>query len=225
MHPRLLLGASLAITIIIGGLAVVAFSINRSAQNTGELPAGMPLLQPNEQEQDQFEIPRPEITPMLKLEEEFQISIDEISDWAIRSGYEFKLPLDTHGLTMQSIVPLGLGSKPRDDPESRVGEIRVLFAQQPISRYTLEEFVGDGGFMLLIQMRRPAFQEYVEEHRDTQIVTSVNGNLAIYEPPFPLEPEPIIRFTWVDGNSKFQLVASADHFSMEDIISIAESLQ
>ena len=213
MHPRLLLGASLAITIIIGVLAVIVFNFSRPVQNTDD----------QDQKNESF-VPRPDSVP-LAVGGDLEISVDEAREWAASSDFDFKLPSETHGLTLQSIVPLGIGPKARDNPELRVGEIRVLFAQQPISRYTLEEFVGDGGFMLLIQMRRPAFQEYVEEHRDTQIVTSVNGNLAIYEPPFPLEPEPIIRFTWVDGNSKFQLVASADHFSMEDIISIAESLQ
>lgn len=225
LHLKLLVGASLAITIIIGGLAVVAFSLNRSAQNTGELPAGMPLLQPNEQEQDQFDIPRPEITPMLKLEEEFQISIDEISDWAIRSGYEFKLPTDTHGLTLQSIVPLGVGPKTRENPELRVGEIRVLFAKEPIPRYSLPEFVADGGLMLLIQKRLDSFERYREGSRPTVIVTSVNGNLAVYVPPNTLDPEPINILKWVEGSSMFELVASPDHFSMVDLLAIAESVQ
>ncbi len=195
-----------------GGLAVVAFNFSTPAQNTGDQP------DPNES----F-VPRPDSVP-LAVGGDLEISADEAREWAVRSDFDFKLPLETHGLTLQSIVPFGIGPKARDNPELRVGEIRVLFARQPISRYTLEEFVADGGFMLLVQKRLASFENYVEQHRDDQIVTSVNGNLAIYEPPFPLEPEPIIRFTWVDGNSKFQLVASADHFSMEDLVSIAESV-
>ncbi len=213
LHLRLLLGASLVITIIIGGLALVAFNFSTPAQNTGD-----------QQDQNESFVPRPDSVP-LAVGGDLEISVDEAIEWTARSDFDFKLPSETHGLMLQSIVPLGIGSKASDNPELVVGEIRVLFARQPVSRYTLEEFVADGGFMLLVQKRLATFEEYVEEHRDDQIVTSVNGNLAIYEPPFALEPEPIIRFTCVDDNSKFQLVASADHFSMEDLVSIAESVE
>ena len=113
LHLRLLLGASLAITIIIGGLAVVAFTFSTPARNTGD-----------QQDQKESFVPRPDSVP-LAVGGDLEISVDEAREWAARSDFDFKLPSETHGLTLQSIVPLGIGPKASDNPELVIGEARA----------------------------------------------------------------------------------------------------
>ncbi len=81
LHLRLLLGASLVITIIIGGLALVAFNFSTPAQNTGD-----------QQDQNESFVPRPDSVP-LAVGGGLEISVDEAREWAVRSDFDFKLPL------------------------------------------------------------------------------------------------------------------------------------
>ena len=66
--------------------------------------------------------------------------------------------------------------------------------------------------------------EVIDNATPPTMKVSVGENPGMYRPPNNLEREPVIHLLWADGKTQYEIVASQDFFSMEDLIKIAESV-
>ncbi len=244
MRLKLLLGASFAITIIIGGLALVPFSLIPT-QNTGELRAGTPSLQLNELEQNQSSVPHPPFVDELWGAE---ISLEEAKELATLSGLDLRIPQNLPPSYILADVRAD-GFRVNDKGETVPGLILLIFAPDGVKKADLipSKFPELRAFSLYVSRGSPDFEErflynkanqgeydiFNEEGavigRGNRIVrgepTTVNGLFAVHEPGSENDrPGPRRELKWEDEGTRFLLTADAEAFPLARLLTIAESI-
>ncbi len=206
---------SFKIGAILGAISVLAISIFVATTSFQPIPAA----------QERILVPRPQEGPMVMGKE---VSIGEAKDWAAKSNFTVRLPTNTRGLPLQRV---GLGSlSPRapDNPELVVGEILITYSQQPIQALiTLKDFTEQGGILLIVQKKLPSTDMKIASFAkdpSSPNIAYVHGKAALYGPPGHQLVNSVATLTWVNGTEQFELVASGNHFSKQDLITIAQSI-
>lgn len=138
---------------------------------------------------------------------ERNISEQKARNLAIEKGFSLRLPQNMLGLDMLAIRERSRG-------------FSIQFADR-LTCFQIYDIIGDGGILLLINIPTPGWADVIS----SQANGNINGNPArvTYEPCLDLCYEPRISVEWVDVVS-FEIIASADFFTPQDLIVMAESV-
>jgi len=145
-----------------------------------------------------------------------EISRDDAIAIIASMNSSFKLPVDRLGLPLEFI---------RDGGGST---IRVHFSNSPISCFAGPEFIEGGGISFTILnpgINRGDENSIVRAAKEQGLYT-VNGNPALITLTDPdIDPVEGFLLTWVEEGQGYMLGAGSAHYTVEDVIRMAESLE
>ncbi|MCS4538816.1 MAG: hypothetical protein HYY67_08170 [Thaumarchaeota archaeon] len=166
--------------------------------------------------------PRPPPTPIIGK----SISIDEAKTLAGNTGFAVRTPAHIPAkLKLVDIKAVGTAEISPGSKTIGVSEIGLVYSAESLSSSTgLSELLSSGGIMLIEQKRVPeAFEQLVDQlfegkqENERGKIVSVKGKQGFYGFSSGI-------LMWADETMQFEIVSSSTHYSLQDLMTIAESI-